>query len=137
MLSLYQTERYEANTLCQHPQIPIEYVQWVFEILMELKIYSISHYTYINFCVPECNIHWGLSLYQTERYEANTLCQHSQTPIEYVQWVFEILLELKIGPISHHTLTFVYQDLMYIEGCNSIKQKDMKQILCVSIHRHI
>ena len=40
-----------------------------------------------------------------ERYEAVTLCQHSQTSIELVQCVFEILMELKICPISHHTLT--------------------------------
>ena len=38
-----------------------------------------------------------------ERYEA--LCQHSQTPMEYVQRDFEILMEFKICPISHHTLT--------------------------------
>ena len=38
-------------------------------------------------------------------YEANTLCQHSQTPIEHVQRGFEILMELKICLISHHTLT--------------------------------
>ena len=34
-------------------------------------------------------------------------------------------------------INFVYQNLMYIEGCNSIKWRYMKQTLCVSIHRHL
>ena len=72
-----------------------------------------------------------------ERYEAKSLCQHSQTSIEHVQLVFEILMKLKICPISHNTLTFVYQNYMYIEGCHSIKWRDMKLNGCVSIHRHL
>ena len=55
-----------------------------------------------------------------------SLCQHLHISIEHVQWVFEILLKLNICPISHHIINFVYQNLMYIEGCHSIKQKDMK-----------
>ena len=34
-------------------------------------------------------------------------------------------------------INFVYQNLMYIEGCHSIKWRDMKLNLCVSIHRHL
>ena len=44
-----------------------------------------------------------------ERYEAKSLCQHSQTSIEHVQWVFENLTKLKICPISHNTLTLYHQ----------------------------
>ena len=52
--------------------------------------------------------------------------------------LFEILMKLKICPISHYTyINFVYQKLMYIEGCNSIKWRDMKLNICVSIHRHL
>ena len=40
-----------------------------------------------------------------ESYKAETLCHHSQTSIEHVQCDFEILMGLKICPISHHTLT--------------------------------
>ena len=31
---------------------------------------------------------------------------------------------------------FVYQNLMYIEGCNTIKWRDVKLALGVSIHRY-
>ena len=98
-------ERYETNTLCQHSQTSIEHVEGVFEILMKLKICPISHHTLTLYTRIKCILRAVISLYQMERYEATSLCKHSQTSIEHVQWVFEILMKFKIYPISHHTLT--------------------------------
>ena len=131
-------ERYEAKPLCQHSQTSIEHVQWVFEILMKLKICPISHHTYINFVYQKLMYIEGCNSFKWKDMKLNLSVSIHRHPIEHVQWVCAILMKLKICPISHHTyINFVYQKLMYIEGCNSIKWRDMKLNLCVSFHRHL
>ena len=57
--------------------------------------------------------------------------------IMIVYIVYEPIMYIKFWYINFTCITFVYQNLMYIEGCNSITNNDMKLILCVSIHRHL
>ena len=78
--------------------IYIEHVEGVFEILMKLKICPISHHTLTLYTRIICILR-VVTLLNGE------LCQHSQTSIEHVEGVFEILMKLKICLISHHTLT--------------------------------
>ena len=51
-----------------------------------------------------------------ERYEANILCQHSQTSIQHVQRGFVILMKLKNLPYLSPYINSVYQNLSQVKS---------------------
>ena len=75
--------------------------------LANFDIYSNLPYLspYINFVYQNLmHIHLMLQLIQMDRYQAETWSQHSQTSINHIQGVLQILIFTHICPISHHTL---------------------------------
>ena len=85
--------------------------------------------------IAQLCVYEGLQLYRID-YEANTWWYYTQTSVHHFQWVFKILRINCNLPYLLPYINSLYQNLMYIEGCNSFKWKDMKLLLCVSNHRH-